>query len=107
MVEDDRAQALYVVEQILAHREEGTLLREQAVLMRKSSDSDVLELELIRRDIPVREVRWPQVSRGRPRQRLSRAVAVHRQSAQSSGWISHACSFYPDLGPASAERASA
>jgi DNA helicase-2/ATP-dependent DNA helicase PcrA len=52
MVEDDRSQALYVVEQILAHREEGTLLRDQAVLMRKSSDSDVLELELIRRDIP-------------------------------------------------------
>lgn len=52
MVEDDRAQALYVVEQILAHREEGTPLREQAVLMRKSHDSDVLELELTRRDIP-------------------------------------------------------
>ncbi|MGI9324089.1 MAG: ATP-dependent helicase [Pseudomonadales bacterium] len=52
MVEDDRAQALYVVEQILAHREEGTALREQAVLMRKSHDSDVLELELVRRDIP-------------------------------------------------------
>jgi DNA helicase-2/ATP-dependent DNA helicase PcrA len=52
MVEDDRNQALYVVEQILAHREEGTLLRDQAVLMRKSHDSDVLELELVRRDIP-------------------------------------------------------
>jgi DNA helicase-2/ATP-dependent DNA helicase PcrA len=52
MVEDDRSQALYVVEQILAHREEGTLLRDQAVLMRKSHDSDVLELELVRRDIP-------------------------------------------------------
>ena len=52
MVEDDRAQAHYVVEQILARREEGTLLRDQAVLMRKSHDSDVLELELVRRDIP-------------------------------------------------------
>jgi len=52
MVEDDRAQANYVVEQILQHREEGTLLRDQAVLMRKSHDSDVLELELVRRDIP-------------------------------------------------------
>lgn len=52
MVEDDRAQAMYVVEQILQHREEGTLLRDQAVLMRKSHDSDVLELELVRRDIP-------------------------------------------------------
>jgi DNA helicase-2/ATP-dependent DNA helicase PcrA len=46
------AQALYVVEQVLARREEGILLRDQAVLMRKSHDSDVLELELVRRDIP-------------------------------------------------------
>ncbi len=51
-VEDDRAQANYVVEQVLARREEGTLLRHQAVLMRVSHDSDVLELELVRRDIP-------------------------------------------------------
>jgi DNA helicase-2/ATP-dependent DNA helicase PcrA len=51
-VEDDQGQAEYVVEQILARREEGTLLRHQAVLMRKSHDSDVLEVELMRRDIP-------------------------------------------------------
>jgi len=52
MVEDDRAQAQFCVERILAAREEGTLLNRQAVLMRKSHDSDVLELELTRRDIP-------------------------------------------------------
>lgn len=52
MVEDDVAQARYVVEQVLACREDGTQLRDQAVLMRKSQDSDVLEVELIRRDIP-------------------------------------------------------
>jgi DNA helicase-2/ATP-dependent DNA helicase PcrA len=51
-VEDDRAQARYIVEAILARREEGTLLRHQAVLMRKSHDSDVLEVELMRHDIP-------------------------------------------------------
>jgi DNA helicase-2/ATP-dependent DNA helicase PcrA len=51
-VEDDRGQAEFVVEQVLARREEGTLLRDQAVLMRKSHDSDVLEVELMRRDIP-------------------------------------------------------
>ncbi|HEY5807134.1 MAG TPA: ATP-dependent helicase [Povalibacter sp.] len=51
-VEDDRAQALYIVEQILAAREQGTVLRKQAVLMRNSHHSDVLELELIRRNIP-------------------------------------------------------
>ncbi|HKE93736.1 MAG TPA: ATP-dependent helicase [Povalibacter sp.] len=51
-VEDDQTQALYIVEQILAAREQGTALRQQAVLMRSSHHSDVLELELIRRNIP-------------------------------------------------------
>lgn len=51
-VEDDQAQALYIVEQILAAREQGTALRRQAVLMRTSHHSDGLELELVRRNIP-------------------------------------------------------
>lgn len=51
-VQDDQAQALYVVEHVLAAREQGTLLRRQAVLMRSSHHSDVLELELVRRNIP-------------------------------------------------------
>lgn len=51
-VQDDQAQALYVVEQVLAAREQGTALRRQAVLMRNSHHSDVLELELIRHNIP-------------------------------------------------------
>jgi ATP-dependent DNA helicase UvrD/PcrA len=49
---DDRAQALYVIERVLAAREQGVLLRRQAVLFRSSHHSDVLELELVRRDIP-------------------------------------------------------
>ncbi len=51
-VQDDQAQALYVVEQVLAARERGVLLRHQAVLMRSSHHSDPLELELVRRNIP-------------------------------------------------------
>ncbi len=51
-VQDDRAQALYVVERILAARERGILLRRQAVLVRSSHHSDPLELELVRRNIP-------------------------------------------------------
>jgi DNA helicase II / ATP-dependent DNA helicase PcrA len=51
-VHDDRAQALYVVEQILNAREQGVPLRRQAVLMRSSHHSDALELELVRRNIP-------------------------------------------------------
>ncbi|HEY0684419.1 MAG TPA: ATP-dependent helicase [Steroidobacter sp.] len=51
-VQDDKAQSLYIVEQILAAREQGVPLRRQAVLMRNSHHGDVLELELIRRNIP-------------------------------------------------------
>src|SRR5690606_26218126 len=51
-VQDDRAQALYVVERVLAARERGILLRHQAVLVRSSHHSDPLELELVRRNIP-------------------------------------------------------
>ena len=51
-VADDQAQAGYVVEKILAAREQAVLLRQQCVLMRNSHHSDVLELELVRRNIP-------------------------------------------------------
>jgi DNA helicase-2/ATP-dependent DNA helicase PcrA len=49
---DDQGQAQYVVERVLAAREQGVALRRQAVLFRSSHHSDVLELELVRRDIP-------------------------------------------------------
>ena len=51
-VADDAAQAKYVVTRVLEAREEGTDLRRQAVLFRSSHHSDVLELELVRRNIP-------------------------------------------------------
>jgi DNA helicase-2/ATP-dependent DNA helicase PcrA len=49
---DDAAQAGEVCDRVLDARERGAALREQAVLMRTSHDSDLLELELARRDIP-------------------------------------------------------
>jgi DNA helicase-2/ATP-dependent DNA helicase PcrA len=49
---DLRQQAEYVADRILANRETGLLLRRQAVLFRNSSDSDLLEIELTRRNIP-------------------------------------------------------
>ena len=51
-VTDDAAQANYVVHQVLENRERSIPLRRQAVLFRSSHHSDVLELELVRRDIP-------------------------------------------------------
>ena len=49
---DDQAQADYVIERVLEARERGVELRRQAVLFRNSDHSDVLELELMRRNIP-------------------------------------------------------
>ncbi|RPI14650.1 MAG: ATP-dependent helicase [Lysobacterales bacterium] len=51
-VQDDQAQAGYVVERVLEARERGVDLRRQAVLFRNSDHSDALELELMRRNIP-------------------------------------------------------
>jgi DNA helicase-2/ATP-dependent DNA helicase PcrA len=51
-VADDAAQAGYVVAKVLENREQSIALRRQAVLFRSSHHSDVLELELVRRNIP-------------------------------------------------------
>lgn len=52
LVEDESAQADYVVEQVLASREAGIELKRQAILFRTSHHSAELELELARREIP-------------------------------------------------------
>ena len=51
-VADDVGQVSFVVESVLRNREDGTALKEQAVLFRTSHHSAVLEIELARRNIP-------------------------------------------------------
>ena len=51
-VADEADQARYVVEEVLERREAAIALKSQAVLFRASSHSAVLELELVRRNIP-------------------------------------------------------
>ncbi|MCP1742585.1 superfamily I DNA/RNA helicase [Bradyrhizobium japonicum] len=51
-VHDEADQARYIVEEVLANREQGALLKHQAVLFRTSSHSGPLEIELTRRNIP-------------------------------------------------------
>jgi DNA helicase-2/ATP-dependent DNA helicase PcrA len=51
-VVDEQSQAEYVVARVLEAREHGVALKRQAVLFRSSHHSDVLELELVRRNIP-------------------------------------------------------
>jgi DNA helicase-2/ATP-dependent DNA helicase PcrA len=52
VVEDEHGQVDYVIDEVLANRERGLALRDQAVLFRTSHHSDALELELARRRIP-------------------------------------------------------
>jgi DNA helicase-2/ATP-dependent DNA helicase PcrA len=51
-VDDLDSQAEYVATQVLQRRESGVGLRRQAVLFRTGSHSDLLEVELTRRNIP-------------------------------------------------------
>ncbi len=51
-VKDETDQAAFIVEQVLANRETGMTLKQQAVLFRSSSHSGPLEVELTRRNIP-------------------------------------------------------
>ncbi|HSN25602.1 MAG TPA: ATP-dependent helicase, partial [Kofleriaceae bacterium] len=52
IVDDELAEVDYVIEKVLAYREAGLQLRDQAVLMRAAHHADLLELELGRRRIP-------------------------------------------------------
>src|ERR1700758_2469011 len=52
MAEDETLQARYVADSVLDHREAGIALRRQAVLFRTAHHSDLLEIELGRRNIP-------------------------------------------------------
>jgi ATP-dependent DNA helicase UvrD/PcrA len=49
---DEAEQSAVVCRDVLTHREEGVPLREQAVLFRAAHHSDLLEVELTRRNIP-------------------------------------------------------
>ncbi len=52
---DEAEQTTWLVERILGHREQGTLLKNQAVLFRAQHHSLALEMELSRRNIPFRK----------------------------------------------------
>jgi DNA helicase II / ATP-dependent DNA helicase PcrA len=52
LCEDEDEQTEYIIEQLLAHRENGIKLQQQAVLFRASHHSIALEVELARRNIP-------------------------------------------------------
>jgi DNA helicase-2/ATP-dependent DNA helicase PcrA len=103
-VADDAAQAQYVVGRVLEAREEGVDLRRQAVLYRSSHHSDVLELELVRRNIPYVKyggLKFLEAAH------VKDALAVLRWADNPRNRVAawRALQLLPGVGPKSAERA--
>ena len=85
------------------HREQGVLLRQQAVLMRAASHSDVLELELNRRQIPFVKyggIRYLEAAH------VKDYLALITISANPSNWVSwfRLLQLLDGVGPATARR---
>jgi DNA helicase-2/ATP-dependent DNA helicase PcrA len=102
-VQDDQAQAGYVVERVLECRERGVELRRQAVLFRNADHSDVLELELVRRNIPYVKyggLRFLEAAH------VKDLLAVLRWADNPRNRIAafRVLQLLPGMGPASAER---
>jgi ATP-dependent DNA helicase UvrD/PcrA len=103
-VADDAAQAQYVVTRVLEAREEGVELKRQAVLFRSSHHSDVLELELVRRNIPYVKyggLKFLEAAH------VKDALAVLRWADNPKNRVAawRALQLLPGVGPKSAERA--
>jgi ATP-dependent DNA helicase UvrD/PcrA len=103
---DESAQAAEVCDRVLEAREQGMELRAQAVLMRTSHDSDLLELELARRRIPFVKyggLRYLEAAHVKDLLALLRLVDNH---ADEMAWF-RVLQFVEGVGPASARRAMA
>ncbi|WP_407164459.1 ATP-dependent helicase [Bradyrhizobium sp. ORS 111] len=102
-VRDEADQARYIVAQVLATREEGTLLKHQAVLFRTTSHSGPLEVELTRRNIPFVKfggLKFLDAAHVKDMLALLRFVANPRDRVAGFR-ILH---LLPGIGPASAQR---
>ena len=102
-VADDEGQAQYVVTRVLEARERGVLLRNQAVLFRASHHSDLLELELVRRNIPYVKyggLKFLEAAH------VKDLLAVLRWADNPKNRVAafRALKLIPGVGPASAER---
>ena len=90
-VQDDQAQADYVVEQSSRRASRACTAARQAVLLRSSHHSDVLELELIRRNIPYVKYGGLNFSKPRTSRTCSRCCAgptIRRTGSPRSGCCS-------------------
>ena len=88
LVPDEAQQARWVADRVLAHREGGLALKSQAVLFRTSTPQRRARTRAGAAQHPLRQVRRPQVSRGRARQGPARGAALCAEPARAHGGLS-------------------
>jgi DNA helicase-2/ATP-dependent DNA helicase PcrA len=104
MVADETAQVDFVVQRILANREAGMELRDQAVLFRASQHSGPLEIELFRRGIPfVKYGGLKFLEAAHVKDLLALLRWVENPRDRSAGF--RVLKLIPGIGPATARRA--
>jgi DNA helicase-2/ATP-dependent DNA helicase PcrA len=103
---DEDEQTAAVCERVLAHREEGIALREQAVLMRAAHHSAALELELSVRRIPYVKYGGLRFLEAAHVKDLLAAFRLADNARDELAWF-RLLQLLPGVGPASARRAVA
>ena len=103
LIPDEAEQARWVCNSVLAAREAGAVLKQQAVLFRAASHSAALELELMRRNIPFVKfggLKFLEASH------IKDVLAVLRLAQNPSGRLAgfRVLQLIPGIGPATATR---
>ena len=101
---DEDHQSIAVCEQILAHREDGTALKEQAVLVRAAHHSGRLEIELGRRGIPFVKYGGLRYLEAAHVKDLLAAFRIADNPRDEVAWF-RVLQLLPGVGPAKARRA--
>ncbi|HQR80183.1 MAG TPA: ATP-dependent helicase, partial [Actinomycetota bacterium] len=101
---DEEHQSTVVCDEILAQREAGTALREQAVLVRASHHSDRLEIELGRRGIPFVKYGGLRYLEAAHVKDLLAAFRIADNPRDEVAWF-RVLQLLPGVGPAKARRA--
>jgi DNA helicase II / ATP-dependent DNA helicase PcrA len=103
---DEAAQAREITARILNARENGTDLRDQAVLIRASHHSDVLEIELAARRIPYKKYGGLRFTEAAHVRDFLAALRIMVNPADDIAWF-RILRLHDGLGPATARRLTA
>jgi len=103
---DEATQAREIIARILDAREDGTDLREQAVLIRASHHSDVLEIELAARRIPYKKYGGLRFTEAAHVRDFLAALRIMANPADDIAWF-RILRLHDGIGPATARRLTA